>query len=77
MFVASEVGATPSMPSTRMLRFSRLSRRWEIAGLEMSTAERSSTTGLPTKKPGERARVWSISESQSTIGTLGANTKAT
>ena len=36
-----------------------------------STADRSSTTGLPTKKPGERASVASISSSQPAIGTTG------
>ncbi len=42
-----------------------------------STEDRSITTGRPAKKPGERAMVVSISWSQSWIGTVGTNTKAT
>jgi hypothetical protein len=61
----------------RTFLFSRLRTRWAIAGRLRSTAERSSTTGFPTKKPGERAIVASISESHSTIGTTGQNTNAT
>ena len=39
-----------------MRRFSRLITRWVMAEPERSTVERSSTTGLPTKKPGERGK---------------------
>ena len=60
-----------------MLRSLRLPTRWEMAGPLRSTAARSSTIGLPTKKPGERASVASISASHSTIGTTGLNTNAT
>ena len=42
-----------------------------------STAERSSTTGLPVKKPGDFASVASISASQDTTGTTGEKTNAT
>ncbi len=42
-----------------------------------STEDRSITPGRPAKNPGERAIVASISWSQSRIGTVGTNTKAT
>ncbi len=51
--------------------------RWAIAEVDRSSEERSSTTGLPTKKPGERASVASMSASHSMTGTTGENTKAT
>ena len=77
MVGVSTPGSTPSTPSTRMFFFSRLTMRWAIAEVDRSSEDRSSTTGLPTKKPGERASVASMSASHSMTGTTGENTKAT
>src|SRR3979409_2390554 len=43
------------MPRTRIFRLSRLVTRCAMADWLRSTADRSSTTGLPTKNPVERA----------------------
>jgi hypothetical protein len=76
MVEVSNAVSTPSMPRMRMFFFSRLTMRCVIAERLSSTAERSSTTGLPTKKPGERVSVVSSSCSHSMIGTTGVSTKA-
>src|SRR5262249_61092177 len=50
--------------------------RCAVAALLSVTAERSSTTGLPMKKPAERAIQASRSASHSKIGGSGVSTKA-
>ena len=70
-------GAAPSTPMMRMSRFSRVSISASNWSSSPASADRSTITGRPAKKVGERA-IWAANaSSHSSTGDSGIRTKAT